>query len=344
MKILSDYFRELGTATVRGWNRFWFEPRDPATVGLLRILSGAMLLYTHLVWSLRLEDFFGANGWLAMDLIAPLRQDQFAWSILWLVESPGALWTVHVVGLICIALYTLGLFSRVTSVMSFVFALSYANRGMGAMFGLDQINCLLVMYLMLAPSGARYSLDRYLASRRRGKVLPVEASVGANVATRLIQLHMCVIYFFAGTSKLMGPAWWNGEAMWMAFGNLEYQSLDMTWMVEWQRTVNFLTHITIAWELSYCALVWPRLTRPIMIALAVPLHLGIAVCLGMITFGTIMIVANMAFLSPWLVRAVIEGRTPPARPVSETEPPADGTSRQRSGKKRRRNSGEPASR
>ncbi len=35
------------------------------------------------------------------------------------------------------------------------------------------------------------------------------------------------------------------------------------------------------------------------------LHLGIAVCMGMITFGLITIVANMAFVSPRLTRGIV---------------------------------------
>jgi hypothetical protein len=38
----------------------------------------------------------------------------------------------------------------------------------------------------------------------------------------------------------------------------------------------------------------------------VPLHLGIAVCLGMVTFGLIMLVGNLAFVSPALVRSCID--------------------------------------
>ena len=64
MKLALDYFRELGRSTVAGWNRFWFNPVDPATLSLIRILAGLMLLYTHLVWSLDLEAFFGKKSWV----------------------------------------------------------------------------------------------------------------------------------------------------------------------------------------------------------------------------------------------------------------------------------------
>ncbi len=180
------------------------------------------------------------------------------------------------------------------------------------------------MYLAVGPCGAAYSLDRLWLSRQAakfGRVLPtIQPSVGANIAIRLIQLHMCVIYAFAGTSKLMGPSWWDGTAMWQAFASLEYQSLDMTWLAHWPRTVNFLTHLTILWEVYYCALIWPHRLRPWMLALAVPLHLGIGVCLGMMTFGIVMLVGNLAFVPPVVVRGVLAWASGQGEATASTEP------------------------
>lgn len=290
---------------VAAWNRFWFEPADPATLAAIRICTGAMLFYTHLVWGLELTTFFGRDGWLSPGAVGKLQEGSFAWSYLWWFESPAALWSVHVAALVVFAMLTIGLLTRVAAVLAFVAAVSYVGRATGALFGLDQINVMLAMYLMVGPAGDAYSVDHRLKTRKAGHTLPVCKTWTANVAVRLIQLHMCVIYMFAGMAKLTGPAWWDGNAMWMAFGNLEYQSLDMTWMAEWPRLMNFMAHITVYWELFYVALVWPRLTRPVVLLLAIPLHLGIAICLGMITFGTIMLVGNLAFVSPALVRAFV---------------------------------------
>ncbi len=71
MNLVTGYFRELTRGAVSGWNRFWFSPADPATLGLVRILAGAMLFYTHLVWTLDLAGFFGSgHPWLSTDTIA----------------------------------------------------------------------------------------------------------------------------------------------------------------------------------------------------------------------------------------------------------------------------------
>jgi hypothetical protein len=312
--LAADYLRDVRQSARSGWNRFWFTPADPATYCLIRVLAGLMLFYTHAVWTIDLEAFFGRTPWVSLDSLKPPdiipaaeRTTNFAWSYLNYVQSPGPLWTLHIAALVVLAMFTLGLFSRVTSVLSFIITVSYCNRVPPALFGLDQINTILALYLMVGPSGACYSLDRLIARWRSPTPLPPpEPSVWANIGIRLIQLHMCVVYLFAGLGKLQGASWWDGTAMWLSVANLEYQSIDMTWLAGWPRLVNLLTHVTIAWEVSYCVLVWPRLTRPIVIALAIPLHLGIACFLGMITFGLVMLIANVAFISPGLVRAVVD--------------------------------------
>ena len=149
-------------------------------------------------------------------------------------------------------------------------------------------------------------VDRWLKSRKSNTHLVIQKSVGANVSTRLIQLHLCIVYLFAALGKLQGETWWTGEALWGALANYEYQTIDMTWTAEYPMLIDLLTHITVLWEISYCVLIWPKLTRPLVLFMAIPLHLGIAFAMGMITFGFIMLIANLAFVSPWLIRRFVE--------------------------------------
>lgn len=329
MKTMARYLRELRQSTLTGWDRFWFSAVDPATLCLIRVLAGGMLLYTHLVWTIGLNDFFGPQSWLSRDAVRMYQENSpYAWSYLWLANSPASLWIVHIAALVVFTCLTIGLFSRVASVLAYLAVVAYVNRAPGSLFGLDQINGLLAMYLMVGPSGARYSVDGLLKSRRQrsvGAIAPeVPLSVGANIAIRLIQLHMCVIYFFAGISKLQGPAWWDGSALWGAVANLEYQSWDMLWLARWPLLIAAMTHVTVLWELSYSALIWPRLTRPLVLFMAIPLHLGITLFLGMPTFGIVMLIGNLAFVSPGLVRAVVE-RGRGEQPVTESAVPKPAT-------------------
>jgi len=281
-----------------GWNKFWFTPAAPQTLALIRILVGGMLFYTHLVWSLDLTAFLGPGSWISSDTSQFIQQHNYTWSYLWYIESPVLLWTTHLAGLAVFAMLTVGLYTRTVTILAWLIALSYCHRLEGALFGLDQINVLLVMYLMISPAGQCYSIDSWRSAKDATNKQKPEMTIRANLATRLIQLHLCVIYLFGGIGKMRGMEWWDGSASWFALANHEYQSLDMTWLASHHLVLSGITHLTVFWETFYCLLIWPRLTRPVMLTLAVVVHSGIALCLGMVTFGCVMLIANLAFLSP----------------------------------------------
>jgi hypothetical protein len=319
--------RNYAAEVWEAWDNFWFAPMSPSTLSAIRVLAGAMLLYTHFIWSMDLAAFFGPEGWLTPQLMQEVRdasndpdgpgpltgKPRLTWSHFGFIQSPTMMWTVHIVALAVFFLLMIGLFSRTMALLGFLFAVSYANRiTPGAYFGLDKINCMLALYLLLGPCGARYSVDR-LWRLKRGAPSEVPPSSTANLAIRAIQVHLCIIYLFSGIGKLQGDSWVTGEATWISFGMLEYQSFDMTWTAKYPLLLNFMTHATVFWELSYCALVWPRLTRPWVLLMAVLVHGGIALFLGMPTFGLVMLIGNLAFISPKTVRKVFD---PLARRIS----------------------------
>jgi hypothetical protein len=288
----------------QAWNKFWFKPTDPATLSLIRLLAGGMLFYTHLVWSLDLQAFIGQDGWLPVEFIRRVQGEQWSiQSVFFYINQGWLLWVVHIFALIVFFCLFIGFFSRTMAVLGFLFAVSYAHRiSPGAFFGLDKANCMVALYLMLGPCGARYSIDA-LRKGRRGDTTPVPASTSANLAIRLLQVHLCIIYFFTGMAKVVGENWPAGTAAWWSVAIPEYQSIDMTWLANWPVLVALITHATVFWELSYWALVWNRFTRPLVLWMAVFVHGGIALFMGMITFGVVMIFANVAFISPQTVRA-----------------------------------------
>jgi hypothetical protein len=284
---------EWGRWAARSWNEFWFSPAPVSLLGLMRLAVGWMLFYTHLVWSLELNTFFSSQGVLVREFSRHEYGGSWAaWTHFDWLSSSGSIWVAHLAALGVMLMFALGLFTRVTSVLSFLLAVSYAHRGTGTLFGLDQINCFLTLYLAVGPSGAAWSLDslwRRPAATR---------SVLARVALRLAQVHMCVVYLFAGLSKLRGDTWWMGEAMWDALASLDYQTLDLTWLAHHFWLINLMTLIALGWEVSYPFLVWHPRLRPVYLGLAVIVHAGIGVAMGMLTFAAIMLIGNMAFLSP----------------------------------------------
>ena len=287
------------------WDRFWFAPRLPHTLAVIRIACGAMLVYVHLIWAIFATDFMGSAAWIDNAAIRKLHVVgsgmEWAWSWLWYVESPILLGLHEWLAIIFSTAMMLGFETRLATPLAWWFTLMTCHRMTGALFGLDQVVVMLCMYLMIASCGSVLSIDALMRERvwAGGTSQP---NVLNNIATRLIQLHLCVIYIFGGLSKMRGEMWFEGSAMWYTLVNYEYQSMDMTWLGRYPFIIASLTAFTIFWETFYCALVWPRITRPIALTAAVFVHGGIAFALGMFTFGTSMIIANFAFIEPEFTR------------------------------------------
>ena len=81
--------RALGEA----WDAFWFTPADPTLLGLIRVLTGLMLLYTHAVWGLVLPSS-SARRWLSQGLVRTLSDGNYTYSFWWLVPD-GWMWPAY---------------------------------------------------------------------------------------------------------------------------------------------------------------------------------------------------------------------------------------------------------
>lgn len=339
-RLLNDarsYLAELVGAIRRGWDRFFFTPADPTALGLIRVATGLLAFWSLLVLGLDLPDYFGSDGWAEPSAVRAA-QRPLIWSF-WFLVPDGGLRAAWLVCLAVLALYTVGLFSRTTAVLAWVIVVSTVRRVPVALYGFDQVISPLALYLAATgAAGQSVSLDRFLRRWRQARavaampaastapggagrrVAPAEPgvpvpSVSANLALRLIQLHLLVIYGMAGLGKLQGPSWWNGLALWGTMTAGEFVVLDFTWMAHYPLLINLLTHASLALELLYPILIWIRVTRPLMLVGAAALHVGIAVMSpGLAEFTLAMLSANLAFVSgSWLRRLVADPERPPLR-------------------------------
>ena len=232
---------------------------------------------------------------------------------------------VWVVCLLILALFAAGLFSRTTAVLAWIIAVSTTRRAPTILYGFDHIVSTWTLYLAVCgASGQAVSLDRFfarwkaaraaLARRPKGVAAPPLPSgvpvptVSANLALRLIQLHLCLIYGMAALAKLRGDAWWNGLAIWGVVASAEFRRFDLTWMAAYPWLLNLLTHTGLFLELLYPVLIWVPVLRPLMLAGMLGLHIGINLTLGLTEFGLAMLAGNLAFVSgPWL-RSLVAGK------------------------------------
>jgi hypothetical protein len=326
---------------VRGWDRFWFSRTDPTTLGFMRIFCGLLTFYVTLTYSWDLLGYVGPEAWIDHEMAMKVQRDvpiaapgagwddnfepfmkgNYFWSAYYEVTSPGWIVALHVFFLVSMLAFAAGAATRITSVLSWVGAMCYVHRASSTVFGLDTMMMILLLYLMIGPSGATLSVDRWLAkwwARRRGLPVPeVQPSYLANFVTRLIQVHLCLIYFAGGTSKLLGSTWWSGTALNLVLLNYSFAPMNFgpyyelmkalashRWLweaVTWGGIVS-----TLCLEISFPFLVWDRRWRWVMVCGAVGMHTGIAVCMGLTTFSLMMIIMVSSFIPPEVIRQLVD--------------------------------------
>ena len=290
-------------AWAAAWNTFWFTPADPLPLAVVRIATGLLLVWSSIVWLADVDAFFGVGGWLPPEHVWRMNDQPWQWSGYFAAPGPDGIRVITGLTLVAAILLTLGLATPLAAVLALLGFLSAANRAPLNTFGFDDTLGMLLIPLAIGPSGARLSLDRLLGAGGGDG----ERSVAATIALRLLQVHLCVVYFFSGCGKLLGASWWEGTALWGAAANVQYRTLDLTWLARHPLVTNLLTLGTLFWEVGYPALVWPRLTRRLWIAMAVAVHLGIGLAMGMMEFGLAMLTANLAFVPADVLRRFLPG-------------------------------------
>ena len=214
-------------------------------------------------------------------------------------------------------LFMIGCGTRITGVLTWFAFLSYTQRAIASIFGADTMMAVLLLYLIIGPSGAALSFDRWFGCWRAKRAglppPPLQPMVSSTLAIRLIQVHACIIYLAAGISKLQGFSWWTGQAPWGSIANFEYAPIDYPfyitflrglaktrWLYELVMTVSGLG--TLAFKIGYAFLIWRPGFRTVWLWLAVFFHLGIGLFMGLRTFSLLMLAFNLAFVSPDTVR------------------------------------------
>jgi hypothetical protein len=124
----------------------------------------------------------------------------------------------------------------------------------------------------------------------------------------------------AGLSKLLGGTWWGGTAVWWTLANYEFAPLRvpvyhglLLWLTQhrlaWELVMTSGVVFTLGLEISFPYLVWKRELRWLMVLGSVMLHTFIAVFMGLVTFGLLMMALVLSFVPPEAVHRLFTRRS-----------------------------------
>ncbi len=281
-----------------GLSTFAMEPASHRPLAVLRIGVAAALIGEAATLAPHLHEYYGPLGVVQPPISEALAHE----SLPSLSALAGTLsftgWTAAGIVQVAFAAYVialhlllLGYQTRIAAVASWLLFLALKKSGSASAYGAFEFAQIGLFYCAVFPVGGALSLD---ALRH-----PAPPTAGARLALRLLQLHLCVVYLSSGIEKALGEQWWNGEAIWRALMRPSDVGLDFSWLAYHPLVARIACWGTLAVEIGYAFLVWPRRTRPFWIMASIGLHLAIAIALGLFFFSAIMIALNVAaFLIP----------------------------------------------
>jgi hypothetical protein len=302
---LSELAEEFGER----WNRFWFTPADPLLVAVLRIIVGLIAIAHFLDLGGGLQMWYARDGLLppsAVEQLLELTSGDAEYHPSYLKYFAGTELVVsHAVAIALAVCFTIGLFTRITGLLTLVALLAYVHRVPQIAGHIEPVLSFVLLYLCLAPSGACLSVDgRLFGSANKGLLAMVtgrcEPSITANVGLRLIQVHLAMFYAMMGLTKLYGDAWWDGEAIWLLMAQTQSRPVDLTGLRRagqfGEYLLNFWAHSVVYFELAFAVLIWTRVGRPVLLALSVVVWLSLMMVTGQLLFGLLMLAAGVAFV------------------------------------------------
>jgi len=188
-----------------------------------------------------------------------------------------------------------GVASRFFAIAAWFLHLCAAKSGGFVSYGMDNFLTIGLLYLMLSPLPDRYSLDWWLR-----ELQPKDPQL-LGFWRRVLQLHLCIIYFFSGLTKCLGGGWWNGLSVWRALIRPPFNVIDPEILVRWKHLFPVAGIFICVLEFGYAFFIWNRRTRKIWLICICGMHLSIGITMGMYLFALIMIILNVAAFGPGLL-------------------------------------------
>jgi hypothetical protein len=281
---------------IRDWDRFFFASQTARVLGVYRIAIGLITLYCFALFAKDVTAFFSERGLIPFSTVAENTHRDFHTILRW-IGSPAlvkcALGLLFLSGIT----FTVGLFTRTSSVVLFLLVLSFHERNPQVLNAGDTVLRIQLFLFMFAPAGAALSIDSLVRRARRGATGAGDVELVAPWAQRLMQLQVAIIYFVSAYAKWSGELYRNGSAMYYIFGLIDFNVRGVERLMNYPVVYSTLTYATLFVEIAIPFLMWFRAARPYAVVMGLLLHLWIMIAMTIPVFGILMVTTYISWFS-----------------------------------------------
>ena len=296
---------------------------DATALGVARAAIAGLLLVSALFHVGAVGEYFSDESMI---------NDRFAklafptrWSLFFEIRDPAAVRAIWTAGVVALAMWTVGLFTRVSSILGLVVWISMYGRNPLLYAFPDQLALFMGVLLALTPAGRGFSLDaRWFGW---GGTVPVWCR-------RLLQLQVAIMYTATGLEKT-GATWHeDGTAIYYTLNNPYNRHFDAgpTFAALQPWLLRPMTFLVLVWEVSFGGFFvynwlrdaagrrfpaigqrrregrpgWPIPDlRWLFLGFGAAMHIGIQIGVYVVFFSPLVIACYLSFLSTQDMRALI---------------------------------------
>lgn len=289
---------------MRRLEKFLFPPQSDNWLSILRLGMALQVIIYCISLRVGWNDLFSLNsaGLVRRDLSEAIlsADSHYIPRVGWLVDFATHFglteqialtltwWTLLATALLLLV----GFFSREAAMVTLFVHLCAVKSTSGLTYGVDNFVGIGLFYVMIAPLPDRWAADCWLrgASRTDFQL--------QGFHRRILQLHLCLIYFFGGITKCAGPGWWDGVSIWRALIRPPFNLLPPEMLLPGKNLFPLLSISVCFLETGYALFIWPRRTRTFWLGAVITMHLAIGLTMGLYVFALVMITLNLAAFGP----------------------------------------------
>jgi hypothetical protein len=286
---------------------FFFAVTNATGFGLMRI-AWALTAFAFLLlqWSDVVDDY-SVEGFLPPSIEALVVRQAWRITIFDYVDQGAFVFVMYLALLILLILSALGVFTRLSTVLSVALIFSFHERNTLMLSGGDTVIRNVGFILAVAPCVDGLSVDRVLARRRQGTGSGPSVAVMPMWPVRLLQWQLIVIYVTAAWWKLLGSTWLNGTAIAILLHHPRFARVSPQVTDRFLVLAEAATAATLLFEGAWLFLLVPRSLVPkhlrliplkrVLIATGMVFHLAIFVLLDVGSFSFAMIACYFGLLT-----------------------------------------------
>jgi uncharacterized membrane protein YphA (DoxX/SURF4 family) len=291
----------------RAWDRFWFEPRTTRALGLYRIALGLLTIYSFILFAKDTTIFFSDAGVLTRETLEKEQSPNRHYPmLLTYIGSPFGVSCVLAALFASGLLFTIGLWTRLSSILLFLLVTSFHERNFLVLNSGDTVLRTMLFLFIFSPAGAAFSVD---SLRRRIRRSGEEADRPARFAPWAQRIMMCqtaIIYLVTVYAKSRGDLYHSGHALYYILGLVDFNVTGVEQLMNYPLLYSSLNYGMLFSELSIPFLLWFRASRPWAIVLGILLHGWIMWAMTIPVFGILMIATYLSFFDEEEVDGFIE--------------------------------------